>query len=122
MNSDAGHYCPEEVVYYCYRYEPSTDDLARLLANRRHKDVEQGLMKLVVTSKMQKDLDTGIRVNPALASGMGVQYDAPDDASDAATKASLSTPDDALVDVKSPTAISAAERSRDKLFLVGVEM
>ena len=120
FDKDANHYFSPEVSFYCYCTEKTKDDLAYLLVARRHKDVEQNLMKLAVSSNMHKVMDTGVRVNPGLARCMGIAYK-PTELDSTDIKKSSLTPTGTAIDVKSRTPISVAERQRDKLFLVGVE-
>lgn len=59
-------------THYYYCYYDSTDDLATLLARKTHRDVETRIMQHTVQAEMTKTMDTGIRVNHALARAYGV--------------------------------------------------
>ena len=109
------------MLYYCYAHRPD-DDIEQLLIDRRERTVIQSLMAVHVSRELQKTMDTGIRVNRALASALGVD-----------TKRSATTPPQAEdpiaqsawseahgLSVRSRAPLSPAERTEQCLSLVGV--
>ena len=59
------------MLYYCYAHR-SDDDIEQLLIDRRERTVMQSLMAVHVSQELHRTMDTGIRVNRALASALGV--------------------------------------------------
>jgi hypothetical protein len=115
-----GHHTPNGVLYYCYAHR-ADDDIAQLLIDRRERTVIQSLMAVHVSQELHKTMDTGIRVNRALASALGVD-----------TNRSATTPPqvDPIaqsawsaahgLSVRSRAPLSPAERTEQCLSLVGV--
>ena len=64
------------VRFYYRRLRDADDDLERLLANKRARDINCAFMQYNVNQDMSQRMDTGVRVNRALAGMYGINASA----------------------------------------------
>ena len=68
--------------FYYRRLRDADDDLERLLANKRAREINSAFMQYNVNQEMSQCMDTGVRVNRALAGMYGINASAASSSSD----------------------------------------